>query len=87
LTKKHTPTEQEWKMAIKDLKEIRRCILRDRKYTISIGDEAIMLIDHLISNPSKRDARKLYNRIEQLGLCQDLGSFVLDTFNPCKEEM
>lgn len=57
----------------KELLEIKRDILRDRKYTIKIGDEAIDLIDTMLKRPNKRDARKLLNRLIILTIDDDLG--------------
>ena len=82
---KHIPTEQEWKYAKKDLREIKRCVLKDREFVISTSNEVIEIIDDLMANPNKKSARKLLTRLNWLDLCQDLGEFVLYQFEKLED--
>jgi len=56
-----------------DLRELRRNILRDRRWTIKMGDETIGLIDKMLASPSKQLANMIAKRMEWLGFCQDIG--------------
>lgn len=54
------------------LEEIRKIVLGNRKYTIKIGDEALVLIDKLLKKSSTKKARKLYNKLNKLNIDIDL---------------
>lgn len=66
------------KFILKNLKEIKRSLIKDQEFTIKVSEEAIHLIDEILKNKAlfKRQTRKLLNRLEKLDNCVDIGEMI-----------